>query len=86
MVKHPARHGHTRRDNDDDDENENTNTAPVQQDTTPTPAVNPTAPVGPVRTGSTGIDQAGNIWYIGIGGTGLTFLATTTLPLPASED
>jgi hypothetical protein len=40
----------------------------------------PTAPVGAVRTGSTGVDQAGNVWYLGL--SGLTFIATIALPLP----
>jgi hypothetical protein len=42
----------------------------------------PTAPVGAIRTGSTGVDQAGNVWYLGL--SGLTFVATMTLPLPQS--
>jgi hypothetical protein len=42
------------------------------------------SPVGGVRTERVGIDQAGNLWYLGI--SGWYYLATTTLPVPQSQD
>jgi hypothetical protein len=51
----------------------------------PTPLVNPTAPVGGVVTGTTGIDRAGNVWLMA-GPPRLsaswTFVATVAFPAP----
>ena len=54
-------------------------------DGAPTPLANPTAPVGGVITGTTGIDRAGNVWLMA-GPPRLaaswTFVATVAFPAP----
>ena len=42
------------------------------------------SPSGPVKTGTVGIDKAGNVWYLGV--SGWYYLTTVTLPLPQSAD
>jgi len=42
------------------------------------------SPSGPVKTGTLGIDKAGNVWYLGV--SGWYYLTTVTLPLPQSAD
>jgi hypothetical protein len=43
----------------------------------PTP---PTTPTGPLKTGTTGVDTIGQVWFIGLNG--LTYLVTWTGAIP----
>jgi hypothetical protein len=46
---------------------------------------NPTAPVGPLKIGTVGIDQAGNVWGM-IAGKAPIFIATMPAPLPLLDE
>lgn len=55
------------------------------RDNTPSPQVNPTVPVGPLKTGPVGIDNAGNVWTIPMSGPPV-FVANIGTPIPGATE
>jgi hypothetical protein len=83
---HTTHQRHERHEVEDEDEEENMQQQTAASKETPTPAVGPSAPVGPVKTGPVGVDSGGNVWYYPTSGAAAVYVGTIAAgSIPASE-